>query len=227
MAFVRGSLSLRQCLPRQRPVVAAAHGSWRRFGANRRRDAASPPKVLVLGGSGVFGRRLARHLLAAEAGATPAENALPEIEVVLAGRNLQTLKETSREIWEGSGRRLLAPPSVVTTDVTDPARLGNTIGSVDPAVVVHAAGPFQAPRTGEGIDRYSVARACVQHGCHYVDMSDDRTFVEGFADSLDDSARAARVTLVSGASTTPGVTSAVVEHFHKRWPQGQLTGAQT
>jgi hypothetical protein len=81
--------------------------------------------------------------------------------------------------------------------------LAATLGELVPDVVLHTAGPFQ------GQD-YTVARACIDAGCHYVDLADGREFVTKFS-QLDADARRAGVTLVSGASTLPGISSSVVE----------------
>lgn len=83
------------------------------------------------------------------------------------------------------------------------SNLAATLGELAPDVVLHTAGPFQ------GQD-YTVARACIDAGCHYVDLADGREFVTKFS-QLDADARRAGVTLVSGASTLPGISSSVVE----------------
>lgn len=79
------------------------------------------------------------------------------------------------------------------------------LASAKPAVVVNTCGPFQ------GKD-YRVAEACIRHKTHYIDLADGRDFVTGIA-RLDAAARAAQVCVISGASTVPGLSSAVVEHF--------------
>jgi hypothetical protein len=80
--------------------------------------------------------------------------------------------------------------------------------ALDVAVVIHAAGPFQ------GQD-YRVAAACIAAGIHYVDLADGAEFVAGI-NSLNAAARAAGVTVVSGASTVPALTSAVLAAMEAR-----------
>jgi hypothetical protein len=70
---------------------------------------------------------------------------------------------------------------------------------------VHTAGPYQ------GQD-YGVAKACIEAGSHYIDLADGRDFVQGF-DSLHDEAKRRDVLLVSGASTLPGLSGAVIDHL--------------
>ena len=72
-------------------------------------------------------------------------------------------------------------------------------------LVVDAAGPFQ------GSD-YRVAEACIAAGCHYLDLADGRDFVCGF-DRLDGAARAAGVTAISGASSVPALSAAAIDRL--------------
>ncbi len=66
--------------------------------------------------------------------------------------------------------------------------------------------PFRA-------ELYSLARAVhVRAGCHYVDLADARAFVTGIT-QIDREARAAGVSVISGASSVPGLSSAVVEAY--------------
>lgn len=84
-----------------------------------------------------------------------------------------------------------------------------SLRNLRPDVLIHTAGPFQH-------QDYAVARACIESGCHYVDLADGRDFVLGFS-ALDAEAKAAGVTLISGASTLPGVSSSVVEQARPRF----------
>jgi hypothetical protein len=91
----------------------------------------------------------------------------------------------------------------------DSPGLADRLRELNPAVVIHTAGPYQ------GQD-YRVAQACIDAGCHYVDLADGRDFVAGFA-ALDAAAKNAGVVLVSGASTLPGISSAVVDQLRGRF----------
>lgn len=81
--------------------------------------------------------------------------------------------------------------------------------ALHPNIVVHTAGPFQ----GQG---YRVAEACIQVGSHYVDLADGRDFVQHF-NSLNDEAILRNVLLVSGASTLPGLSTAVIDELGPRF----------
>lgn len=71
-----------------------------------------------------------------------------------------------------------------------------------PLLLVDAAGPFQ------GSD-YRVPEACIAQGVHYIDLADARAFVCEIG-ALDERARAAGVAVISGASSVPALSSAVL-----------------
>jgi hypothetical protein len=81
--------------------------------------------------------------------------------------------------------------------------LEDRLKALEVDALIHTSGPFQ------GQD-YRVARACAQAGVHYVDLADGRDFVCGI-DVLDPQAKAAGVLLLSGASSVPALSSAVVD----------------
>jgi hypothetical protein len=99
-----------------------------------------------------------------------------------------------------AGRR---PGAQLQLDTRDPA-FAHHLRRAAPHIVVHCAGPFQN-------QDYHVARAAIASGAHYIDLSDGRDFVENFAREVDAPARAANVLAVSGASTLPALSSAVVD----------------
>lgn len=92
-------------------------------------------------------------------------------------------------------------PVALDRDATD---LASRIGALAPAIVVDAAGPFH----GYGHDPYRVARAAIAAGAHYLDLSDDAPFTVGIG-VLDAAARAAGVSVLSGVSSVPALSSAV------------------
>jgi hypothetical protein len=88
-------------------------------------------------------------------------------------------------------------------DLAQPATLDQAIEGA--TVVVHAAGPFQ------GTD-YHVARRCIDLRSHYVDIADGRDYVTGIV-SLHAAAQARGVMVVSGASTVPAISHALVNEL--------------
>lgn len=75
-----------------------------------------------------------------------------------------------------------------------------------PELVIHCVGPFQ------GQD-YRVTQAALAAGAHYLDLADGRDFVADFAAANDQAARAAGRCAISGASTLPALSSAVLDEL--------------
>ena len=76
-------------------------------------------------------------------------------------------------------------------------------------LVIDAAGPFQ------GAD-LRFARAVIEAGAHYLDLADARDFVAAFP-SLDALAREQGVAAITGASSTPALTHAVLDQLRAGW----------
>ena len=148
--------------------------------------------VLVLGGYGFFGQRISTAL--ASTGS---------FRVLIAGRDPNRATNTARAIG-------LSPEQAVFLDARDP-NLAAELRRLQVDVLVHTAGPFQ------GQD-YTVARAAIEARCHYIDLADGRQFVAGFS-SLGALASAAGLTVISGASSVPALSSAVIERYLPKFRQ--------
>jgi saccharopine dehydrogenase-like NADP-dependent oxidoreductase len=147
-------------------------------------------RVLLIGAGGVFGSRIAAALAYD-----------PRFSLTLAGRHPASLQQL---------RERLGDPSigVATLDVASPA-LPAAMALAQPQLVIHAAGPFQR-------QDYRVAEACLACGSDYVDLADGRDFVAGIG-CLGARAKTAGRLLVSGASTLPALSSAVVDALLPRF----------
>lgn len=139
-------------------------------------------RVLIIGGYGNFGSFIARRL-ARDASLT----------VIIAGRS------------EDKARALAEILNAEWAVVDIHQNLAESLKIITPDIVIHTSGPFQ----GQG---YDVATACIQQGCHYIDLADGRDFVDGIT-TLDAMAREKGVLAVSGASSVPCLTSALVDHY--------------
>jgi saccharopine dehydrogenase-like NADP-dependent oxidoreductase len=146
--------------------------------------------VLVLGGYGFFGQRISAALAST-----------PSVLVLIAGRNLARAAAIAHAIG-------LPREHTAAIDARDP-KLASVLRRLQVAILIHTAGPFQ------GQD-YSVARAAIDAGCHYVDLADGRNFVAGIS-SLNAQALAAGVSVISGASSVPALSSAVVDRYLPRF----------
>lgn len=151
-------------------------------------------KILILGGYGNFGKRIAVAL---------AKSGLP---IIIAGRNKQKAKKLADEIKKNY------PDVSVETAIFDINKaLAEPLEKHAPKIVINTCGPFQ-------LSNYAVPESCIKHNMHYIDLADGREFVTGIT-SLNDKAKTAGTLLVSGASTVPGLSSAVLEQYKDEFSQ--------
>lgn len=148
-------------------------------------------KVAILGGYGNFGARMARALVGVDG----------IDQLLIGGRSLEKAKALAQSLG--------CSVQGVLLDAAD-ENLGIELRKLGVGVAIHVAGPFQ----GQG---YQVARACAAAGCHYVDLADGRRFVCDFEEACGDVFKNNGVLGVSGASTLPAVSSAVIEALSKGW----------
>lgn len=141
-------------------------------------------KILILGASGNFGKRIAQSL--ADGG----------FSVILAGRNAEKLNALAAQ---------LPPGSTETACFDIHTDLDSNLARLRPAVLINTCGPFQSAD-------YAVAETAIAQHINYIDLADGRDFVTGIT-QLDAAARRANVAVISGASTVPGLSSAVLDHF--------------
>lgn len=147
-------------------------------------------RVLIVGGYGIFGGRLV-ELLQTDA----------RLTLVVAGRSLSRAREFC-ERHSASVARLV--PARFDRGASDAAALA----ALQPTLVVDASGPFQA----YGEDRYRLIEHCIACRIHYLDLADGSDFVEGVA-AFDAAARTAGVYVLSGVSSFPVLTAAVVRRL--------------
>jgi uncharacterized protein YbjT (DUF2867 family) len=145
-------------------------------------------RVVVIGGYGNFGARVCRAL------------AVSGMEVIAAGRNPDEGAEAFGELPVRHARLDHAAPD-----------FPQTLKRLAPDLVIHCAGPFQS-------QNYGVARAALAAGAHYFDLADGRQFVARFPQNMQSAARAADRLAVSGASSVPALSSAVISSLMSRLP---------
>jgi saccharopine dehydrogenase-like NADP-dependent oxidoreductase len=147
---------------------------------------ASGLKVLILGGYGTFGGRLAQ-LLADE----------DRLTLVIGGRS-----PTSAAAFCASLRsKAAAIPLAFDRD----REIEPQLREIAPDIVVDASGPFQS----YGADPYRVVKAAIALGINYLDLADGSDFVKGIA-QFDADARARGLFVLAGVSSFPVLTAAVV-----------------
>jgi hypothetical protein len=157
---------------------------------------AERPRVLIAGGSGVFGRLLASELLRTTSA-----------DLILAGRRLPAVLAASKEL--GAPDRT----SAMALDLGDTDSLTRAAGGC--AVVACAAGPFQdlSPE---------LPAATVRAGAHWLDIGDHAGWVLPLLEdrALDAAARSAGVAVIPGLSTVPALSGVLA-----RWGRDRLPGA--
>lgn len=146
-------------------------------------------KVLIVGGYGTFGGRLV-DLLSDDA----------RLVLIVAGRSTQRAVEFCS--------RRNAQARLVPTEFDRDGDVGEQLGKWAPDVLVDASGPFQS----YGERRYELIEACIAQHVQYLDLADGAEFVAGVS-AFDAAARSAGVSVLSGVSSFPVLTAAVVRHL--------------
>ncbi len=155
--------------------------------------------ILILGGYGVFGGRLV-HLLSDCAGLT----------LHIAGRDISQARAfCTRQ----TGKARCIPLGL------DRRNIYQALHDIAPDIIVDASGPFQT----YGTDPYAVIRAAIDTEANYLDFADGSDFVSGVA-QFDQAAKAAGIFVLSGVSSFPVLTAAVVRHLSKGVTVNRITG---
>jgi hypothetical protein len=152
-------------------------------------------RVLIVGGAGVFGRRLAEGLLATASA-----------QVLLAGRSQERARRAALELGAHEAHAL------------DRDKAGaDELRALAPDLVIDAAGPFQGAEL-------RFARAVLEAGAHYLDLADARDFVAAFP-VLDARAKTQDRAAITGASSTPALTHAVLDEICAGWRRVDIVRA--
>jgi Domain of unknown function (DUF4166)/Saccharopine dehydrogenase NADP binding domain len=144
--------------------------------------------ILILGGYGVFGGRLA-HLL----------YDIPQLKLLICGRS----QEKARAFCANFHGEATAVPIAF-----DRKEIVVALATHRPDLVVDASGPFQ----DYGTDRYRVIEACIEAGVNYLDFADAADFVFDVS-RFDERARKAGIFILSGVSSFPVLTAAVLREM--------------
>ena len=158
-------------------------------------------RVLILGGYGTFGSRIA-EMLGSESG----------LHVIVAGHDLFKAELLAERLQQQHSE---ADNSGCTYEGLrldhESVSLAAQLKGLDLNLLIHCAGPFQQ-------QDYHVPDACIANGIHYLDIADAATFVSEI-ETLNQSAEDAGCAVISGASSLPALSSAVIQvigkPFHK------------
>lgn len=152
-------------------------------------------KIVVLGGYGNFGKRIVEEL-----------SQLTDTVIYVAGRNAQKANHLIDKLSSQSKAELL--PLVIDITATN---FQQQLQVLAPFLVIHTSGPFQG-------QNYHVPEICINIGAHYIDLADDRRFVCDIK-QLDIKASNSHVLVVSGASSVPGLSSVILDHYRSEFSQ--------
>lgn len=146
-------------------------------------------KVLILGGYGVFGGRLVQ-LLAAD----------HRLTIFVAGRSLEKAEAFVQQLEQGADK----VPLLFDRN----GNIQEQLRGCTPDLVVDASGPFQL----YGDEPYAVVKACIALAINYMVFSDSSAFVKGIS-QFDVQAKTANIFMLSGVSSFPILTAAVVRRI--------------
>jgi len=146
-------------------------------------------KILIIGGYGSFGGRLA-WLLAAE----------KRITLLIAGRSLHNAYRFCESLPGNAGRAALFFDRDLDVE--------HQLRDIMPDIVVDATGQFQE----YGDDPYRIVKACLAIGIDYLDFADSTDFIDGFS-RFNQDALARDCLALTGVSTFPALSAAVLRHL--------------
>lgn len=159
-------------------------------------------KILIIGGYGNFGKRLAKNL---------ALNY--PYKIAIAGRSIERAKNLSTAIEKQYNKHIDFYSIDVASDT-----LPEKLQTISPHIVVNASGPYLYNSGNHDCEKnipqnYILAKTCAHLGIHYIDLADSRDYVFHFKSELHDLALKNNVSLVTGASSVPGLSSAVISNY--------------
>lgn len=137
-------------------------------------------RIIVLGGYGAVGSRICTAIAR-----------IPYVECVVAGRNLKRARRFAKTI----------SASTLRIDVDDEAQVKQELENA--FLVVNAAAPFQK-------QSLAVPEYCAKNGVHYIDLADDRNYVNEVL-RLNSQAKRSGSLLVTGASSMPALAAVLVD----------------
>lgn len=149
-------------------------------------------KILIIGGTGVFGKRLVRHL---------------------AGEANVVLYLSSRSAAKAAGfiKTFSQPKAKLhPLQLDSQGNLKEKLDQIRPDIVVDCSGPFQWAG-------YETALAALEAGAHFIDLADARDYLAEFSAALDETARRGGVCALTGASSTPTLSTCAVKHLTDGW----------
>lgn len=150
--------------------------------------------VLLIGATGVFGRRLAKHLAR-----------FGDISLIVSSRDGVRAQQLA-DALNGGGTLC----DVRSVELDHRKNLQALLAKVMPWLAINASGPFQQ-------ENYNVPIAALNAGTHIIDMADARDYLSGYSDALNNLATEKKLCAIAGASSTPALSGAAVAGLVDGW----------
>ncbi len=151
-------------------------------------------RILIIGGTGYFGKKLCLKL-----------GLLADIELIITSRSQSKADDLARELSQQF------PQAVAKGIALDhKIDLAAQLKTIAPDITVDCSGPFQTAN-------YDVATAVIESGSNFVDFADAPDYLDGFQKQLSTLAHKHGVTAITGASTSPALSGAIVNEIVADW----------
>ena len=150
-------------------------------------------RVLLIGGTGVFGSRLAHHLARFDG-----------LDLILSSRDGAKAKALARTIRHAENTQ------VSGIGLDHRRDLAVRLAEIAPWLVIDASRPFQGAS-------YDVPWAALEAGAHVVDLADARDYILGYGAAIDELARSRGLVALAGASSTPALSTAAAAELTRGW----------
>ena len=151
-------------------------------------------KILLIGATGVFGNRLALHLIR-----------WSDIELVVTSRSMAKAEVAVNHL------RLIVPGAKLSAIAFDTrADIKSQLANIKPFCVIDCSGPFQE-------SGHRAAKSVLAMGSHMIDLADARVYLRDYKLKLNETAQRNAVTGLAGASSTPALSSIVVNQLTQNW----------
>ena len=145
-------------------------------------------KVLILGATGNFGRKIAKGLVK------------KNIAIIITGRHEEPLCALKKQLSKAAVHTCI---DILCFDFKK--RLSQELLRLRPPLVINASGPFQTAD-------FTTAINCILLGVNYIDLADAREYVNDFS-ILEEQAIKKNCIAITGASTLPCLSSAVLNYY--------------
>lgn len=155
--------------------------------------------ILITGGYGNFGSKITKSLW------EYILNKNTDYQITIMGRSPIYYKEFVDKASESYPHLNSNKIKFCKGDVTK--NFKDILESEQPYLVIHSSGPFSEKDADLPLE-------CANYGCHYLDLADNSKFIRKATETnINKLAQEKHLYIISGVSSVPGLSSAVVEEY--------------